>query len=166
MCKALSYIAISSVLLLWAGSLSALAIYRWVDEAGVVHFSDMPSAKAPNPFQTVEIEVTQVSDSNPGDESSDIETVDETTNSLREELDELRRELRAQREAARERRNQALLQVVENPQPVAYGWPYVYHGNHRSSARPGMPRPAPQPTGTNTATWQPPGGLEVPGFTR
>jgi len=94
--SALSSIALSSALLLWTGSLSALAIYRWVDEAGVVHFSDIPPPKVANPIKTLEIEESRVADSEPGGEVYDSEVGAETTRALREELDELRKELRAQ----------------------------------------------------------------------
>ena len=135
----------------------AAEIYRWVDEAGVVHFSDMPSAKASHPFKTVEIEEPRASES-PPDGESDREVAAATADSLRAELEALREELRAQREAARERRIQAPLLVVQDPQPVVYGWNHGYGRYHRPSAKPGMPRPRPQPAEIKTATWKT-GGL-------
>lgn len=137
--------------------LAAQQIYRWVDDAGVVHFSDQPPEARPDGLSTLEIDVTAPEAYDPDADIFNIESTAARTQARREELQE-QRELRL--EQARSRAASAP-RYPEQPPGDAYGYPWGYPAYGRPP-RPGppprpRPPPRPQPLPDDTSTLRPPG---------
>lgn len=146
------------------GAAEAQEVYRWVDENGVVNFSDRaPSAAPETGVSTLTLEDDSSVAYDPGQDLFNIQSTQERTQALREEL-------QGQREARRER-NASQPVVVQQPEQRNYGYPWDYpYGYPSLRPRPpigpgGKPpwrppeRPRPEPPADDTATWRPPGQL-------
>jgi len=119
---------------------AATEVFRWVDENGVIHFSQ--SAPQGNDEK---VEVMTLDDSRPPgyDPEEDLYGVE----AMAEEMSLLREEMAEKRDLARERQqNSAQQPVVQYQQPVQYGYPYfgypAFPGT-RPPVRPKPPRPQP-----------------------
>jgi hypothetical protein len=145
-----------ALLVLQSAPLAAQEIYRWVDENGVVNFSD----RAP-PAATANASSLTLQDSQPDnyDPEQDIYNLEATA----QRMQALRDELAAEREARRARPTAQPPVVVQYPEQRHYGYPYDYpYGYPRPpGGQPGKPpnRPRPEPPAPedDTATWRPPG---------
>jgi hypothetical protein len=123
----------------------AIEVYQWVDEDGVVHFSQSVPPGNVSGVETRTLEDTTPHDYDPDDDLYGVKAQAERMAQLREAMD-------ARREAGRERQQEAARQpVVQYPQPVQYGYPWLgrppYFGKPRPPPlRPGPPIPEPYPT--------------------
>lgn len=108
----------------------ATEVYRWVDEAGVVHFSQVAPASEGVSAEKLTIEDDRPSDYDP---ERDLYGVAEQA----ERMQALREERRAKREAALERQRQQPQPVIVRQEPE-YGFFPVYG---RPWLRPPWPRP-------------------------
>jgi hypothetical protein len=154
--RAVQLITLSMTLLL--GSLAATPlpaeeIYRWVDENGVVNFSDTAPAARSRSVSTVAVEDTRPSDYDPEADIYNVEAQAERMQALREEM-QARREARLEEE-----RNAAQRTPAQSAQPVGYAlppwwWDRPGYGKPpRPPERPQPPIPEPYPT----STLRPPG---------
>ncbi|MGK2927434.1 MAG: DUF4124 domain-containing protein [Lysobacterales bacterium] len=142
------------------GAAEAQEVYRWVDENGVVNFSDRaPSAAPETGVSTLKLEDNRSAAYDPEQDLFNIQSTQERTQALREELQE-------QREARHERSASQPV-VVQQPEQRNYGYPWDYPYGY-PSLRPGgkppirppyKPRPPPEPPADDTSTWRPPGQL-------
>lgn len=134
--------------LLAASPLAATEVFRWVDENGVIHFSQNPP-----PGNDERVEVLMLDDSPPPDydPEEDLYGVE----AMAEEMSQLREEMAKKRDLARERQqNNSQQTAVQYQQPVQYGYPYLgrplFPGarppNRPRPPRPERPQPEPYPT--------------------
>jgi hypothetical protein len=136
-------------------SLMAQEVYRWVDENGVVNFSDTAPAAAPEDIDTLVLV-----DSRPSGYDAEEDIYDVTAQAAR--MAALREEMAAEREARRERQREAPPQPpVQYEQGVRYGYPFGFPAHGRPPGKPpGRPpgggRP-PRPEPYETSTLLPPG---------
>lgn len=151
--------ACAALLALHAAPLAAQQIYRWVDENGVVNFSD----RAP-PAAAADVSALTLPDNPPAnlDPEQDLFNLEATAQRTQARRDELA----AEREARSERA--AAQPPVAAPYPQQhYGYPYDYPFAYPRPPgwRPGWPgdrppqRPSPKPPAPedDTSTWRPPG---------
>jgi hypothetical protein len=153
-------ILIVSVALTALQSAAAQEIYRWVDEQGVVHFSDTAPAAESGDVSTVTLDDTRPANYDPEQDIYNLEATEQRMQALRDEL-------AAEREARRERAAAQPPVVVQYPEQQHYGYPYDYpYGYPRPpGGYPGKPpfrpphRPPPgtEPPADDTSTWRPPG---------
>lgn len=138
-------------LLLAAASAGAQEIYRWVDQSGVVHFSDTAPASVGADVSTVFLEETRSPDYDPEEDIYNVAAQAERMQALRVEMAE-------GREARRERQRDAAQSPAEQDREVVrYGYDYGYPWRPRPPARPpNRPRP-PVPEPYTTSTLRPPG---------
>jgi hypothetical protein len=122
----------------------AQEIYRWVDEDGVVHFSDTAPVSESRDISTVEIEDTRPSDYDPEADIYNVAEQAERMQALRDKMDKEREERRA-----RQRNAAAQSQPLQPTQPVGYTLPPWWWD------RPGYGRP-PRPEPPDRPTPQPP----------
>ena len=143
-----------------AGCLAAAAapaqdIYRWVDEEGVVHFSDTAPVSESRDVSTVEVEDTRSSDYDPEADIYNVAEQAERMQALRDKMDQEREERRA-----RQRSVAAQPQPAQPAQSVGYGlppwwWDRPGYGRPPKPELPVLPeRPTPEPP---TSTLRPPG---------
>jgi len=132
------------LLLLTASPVAATEVFRWVDENGVVHFSQSaPPANVPGVTELI-LEDTE----RPGDTDEDLYGVEAQA----ERMAQLREEMAKKRELAKERnRNQARQPMTQYQQSVLYDYPFYgrppYFPGLRPPSRPEPPlRPGPYPT--------------------
>jgi hypothetical protein len=141
----------------WTGTLPAASpeVYRWVDENGVVNFSQTAPTDVPGKVSTVELDA-EAPDYDPEQDIYNVAAQAERMQALREEMEQ-------EREARREqRRNAPAPPVTEVQQGVNYGYPYGYPTYPRPPARPpARPRP-PVPEPYDTSTLVPPGQRQDP----
>lgn len=159
--RVLTLVAIGWALWAWSILSQAQQVYRWVDEQGVVHFSDTAPVGESGEVSTLTIPDSRPAGYDPQQDVFNIEATRERTQALREEL-------QGQREARRER-NAAQPVVVQQPEQRNYGFPWDYpYGYPPLRPRPpigpgGKPpwrppeRPRSEPPEDDTATWRPPG---------
>lgn len=105
-----------------AGPTVADEIYRWVDENGVTHFSQMP----PDGVTGVEQQTlrdTRPSDYDPEQDLYDVEGQAERMQQLRDEREEKRQAARLKREREAERQ-----QIMQYQNRQHYGYPYYRPG--------------------------------------
>jgi len=139
---------------------SAQEVYRWVDEKGVVNFSDTAPRSAHEDIDTLRLEDTAPTDYDPSEDRYHVAAQAERMRALREEMEK-------QREQRRERLRSMPPQPPEQyPQGVRYGYPYGYPAYGRPPARPPSrppvgPRP-PRPEPYETSTFRPPGQQQDP----
>jgi len=139
---------------LLAGGAPAVAgeVYRWVDENGVVNFSDT----APGGAETrAEVDRMELPDASPGDHDPEEDIYNVAAQA--ERMQALRDEMEKEREARREQQRRAPQQpAARYPDDVNYGYPYRYPAYGRPPLRPGRPpakppaRPVPEPYDTST----------------
>ncbi|MEE4217107.1 MAG: DUF4124 domain-containing protein [Xanthomonadales bacterium] len=107
-------------------------VYRWVDENGVVNFSQTAPTKPEADIERFALEDTRPSDYDPDQDFYGVAEQAERMKALREDMETKRQErLKRQRETA----NQT---VIQYRQPERYGFPVFW--NHRP-----MPEPPPRP---------------------
>jgi hypothetical protein len=144
-------IAVISGLFL-AGAAAAQEVYRWVDEDGVVNFSDTAPASAES---GAEVNTLTLQDTTPMnyDPEQDIYNVAAQA----ERMQALRAEMEKEREARLEQQQSAPQQPAStSSSAVNYGYPYGYPAYGRPPLRPGRPparppeRPVPEPYDTST----------------
>ena len=140
------------------GAAEAQEVYRWVDENGVVNFSD----RAPPAAEAADVGTLTLEDSRPAgyDPEQDVFNIEATA-----ERTQARREaLQQEREALRERQA-AQPVVVQYPEQsnhgYSWGYPYGYPplrpGGKPPFRPPHRPPPQPEPPADDTATLRPPG---------
>ena len=110
-------------------SAHATEVYRWVDEAGVVHFSQVAPANADTDTEKLTIEDDRPSDYDP---DSDIYGVAEQA----ERMQALREEMQEKRAAAIERSRQTGPEIAPREPDVA-----VFPAYRRPWLRPPWPQP-------------------------
>jgi hypothetical protein len=156
---ACKFFVVLSVLLLTSAA-GAQEVYRWVDENGVVNFSDTAPRAADANVNTVILEDTAPSNYDPEEDIYNVAAQAERMQALREEME-------LEREARRARQQNAPQQpAVQYEDGVRYGYPYRYPGYGRPPGRPpGKPpgggRP-PRPEPYETTTLRPPGQARNP----
>ncbi len=141
-------------LLMFASTLAAQEVYRWVDENGVVNFSDTSPAGRIEGVSTVDLGEPTPPGSDPEEDLYNIAATAERTQALRDAM-------AADREARRERQRESLTQQAPPyPQTSSYAlppwwWDRPGYGRppQRPPTRPEPPEPEPYPT----ATLKPPG---------
>ena len=149
-----------SLNLLPGASAWAQEVYRWVDEDGVVNFSDTAPPAADEAFATLRLEDTTPKGYDPEQDLYNVAAQAERMQALREDMER-------QREERRERLRDAPARSPEQyPEGVRYGYPYGYPAYARPPARPPErppigPRP-PRPEPYETSTLKPPGQLRDP----
>jgi len=151
--RALILLAVCA-LLLPAVSARAEEIYRWVDQSGVVHFSDAIPAAAVADVSTVVLEETLPPDYDPEADLYNVAAQAERMQALREVMAK-------EREARRERQRSAA-QAPAEQDGEAVRYPYNY-GNIRYPRPPARPPTGPRPPVPEpyeTSTLRPPGGLQ------
>lgn len=150
-------LALGWVLAALSSPLAADEIYRWVDDAGVVHFSDQPPAARTDGLSTVEIEAPASRAHDPEADIFNIEATAARTQARREQLQE-QRELRLEQARSRSR---SAPQYPEQPTGYSYGYPWGYPAGGRPPRpeRPPRPQPPPrpEPAPDDTSTLRPPG---------
>ncbi len=146
-------LAIFSILVAWLIStgtdLFAQEIYRWVDENGVVNFSE----NAP-PGETAEVRKIVLEKSNPADHDpeEDVFNIEATS----ERMQAYREDMAKRREARLEsQRNASQQQVVQYREPRRYGSPLYWYPPYRPQPpiEPQPPVAEPYPT----VPYRPPG---------
>lgn len=149
-----------SLTLLCGTPTRAQEVYRWVDENGVVNFSDTAPPAADEAVDTLRLENTVPKGYDPEEDRYQVAAQAERMQALREEMEK-------QREERRERLRGAPVQLPEqDSQNVRYGYPYGYPAYARPPLRPPNrppigPRP-PRPEPYETSTLRPPGQLSDP----
>jgi hypothetical protein len=135
----------------------AADVYRWVDENGVVNFSDTAprGAETGGAVDTVTLQDAAPKDQEPGQDIYHVAAQAERMQALRDEMEK-------EREARREQQRRAAQQpAAPSSSGVNYGYPYAYPAYGRPPLRPGRPPakpPArPVPELYDTATLRPPG---------
>ena len=134
----------------------AQEIYRWVDEQGVVHFSDTAPAGASGEVGTLTLDDSAPTHYDPEQDIYNIEATEQRMQALRDEM-------AAQRDARRERAAAQPPVVVQYPEQTHFGYAndYLYGYPRPPGGHPGKPpnRPRPEPPAPedDTSTWRPPG---------
>jgi hypothetical protein len=144
----------SAALVAFTGPATAQEVYRWVDEDGVVNFSDTVPGAAAGDVDTLQLEDTGPRDYDPEEDLYNVAEQAERMQTLRQEMAEAR-------EARRERRQETTRQpAVQYPQGVRYGYPYGYpaYGRppHRPPGKPPIGGRPPRPEPYETSTLRPP----------
>ena len=136
-----------------SGATAAQDIYRWVDEDGVVHFSDTAPGSATGGVSTVIVEDTRPKDYDPDADIYNVAAQAERMQALRDKMEQ-------EREERRERQRSAVpvRQPVPPVQTVGYGippwwWDRPGPGRPPKPELPVLPEPGPPPT----STLRPPG---------
>ena len=125
-----------------SGPLLATEVYRWVDDDGVIHFSQ----NAPR-ADVGQVEKMTLDDSAPAgyDPEEDIYGVE----AMAAEMALLREQMEERREQAQERNQNTDQRTVVQYQPaVQYGYPYLgtpLYPGYRPPLRPKPPPPRPDP---------------------
>lgn len=119
---------------------TALEVYQWTDENGVIHFSQWA------PAEDVEnVETVTVGGGGEGDNGIGISEADdpEGYKAHREEMDALWAEIEARREAERRRQSSGpTSEIVYLPSEPGYGFPFFFPGHGlRPPFKPHRPRP-------------------------
>ena len=157
--KRLSILPIACSLgMFYAAPALAQEVYRWVDENGVVNFSDAapPVAEASANVNTVTLEDTTPKDYDPEADIYNVAAQAERMQALRDQMEK-------DREARREQQNSAPQQAVTPyQQGVNYGYPYGYPVYPRPPFRPPARPEPPAPEPYDTSTLVPPGQRQVP----
>lgn len=113
---------------LFASVVHATEVYRWMDENGVVHFSQTAPNKPGAEVDRLALQDTRPSDYDPDQDIYGVAEQAERMTALREEMDAKRQEsLERQREAAKQ-------PAYQYRQPERYGYPVFWN-----------PWPRPQP---------------------
>lgn len=149
------------MLLAVAPGQAAGEVYRWVDEYGVVHFSDKQPALADAEFSTVDIGLPPAASYDPDADAFNIEATRTRTQNRRTELQEKRK---ARSERARNASPPAAQAPKQRTYPDGVAWPrppgypvQPIHPGPEPGPGPGA-GPEPQPP----STLLPPGPVAVP----
>ena len=139
---------------LLAGTVTAQEVYRWVDENGVVNFSDTAPAAATTraDVNTLTLEDTTPSDYDPEQDIYNVAAQAERIQALRDQMEQDRENRRQQQ------RGTAPQPAAQYQRGVNYGFPYGYPAYPRPPMRPPAKppgRPIPEPY--ETSTLRPPG---------
>lgn len=137
----------------------AQEIYRWVDENGVVNFSDKAPPAAAAGVSTLTLEDSRPAAYDPEQDLFNIQATLARTQSLRKALEERRA---ARRESAGARPPVAAQSAAQSIYGYPYGYPPLYPRplfgpGGKPPPRPDQPQPQPEPPDDDTATWRPPG---------
>jgi hypothetical protein len=136
----------------------AQEVYRWVDENGVVNFSDKAPVVA---TANAVVNTLTLQDSTPTDYDPEEDIYNVAAQA--ERMQALRDEMAKDREARREQQNSAPRQAVTPYQKgVNYGYPYGYPVYPRPPLRPPARPEPPAPEPYDTSTLVPPGQRQVP----
>lgn len=128
---------------------AAQEIYRWVDENGVVNFSQSAPTPDTEGVATVVLEELREPDRDPDEDIFNVEATTARTQALRDEMAERRQaQLEVQRNVARQ-------QVAQPNQVQRYGYPVYWYPPLRPTPpiQPVPPKPEPYPT----VPFKPPG---------
>jgi hypothetical protein len=142
-------------------AVSALAqeVYRWVDENGVVNFSDTApqAAESSANVNTVILEDTTPKDYDPEADIYNVAAQAERMQALRDQMEK-------DREARLEQQRSAPQQpAVQYQTGVNYGYPYSFPAYGRPPYRPpARPPSRPVPEPYETSTLRPPGQIPNP----
>jgi len=130
----------------------AQEVYRWVDENGVVNFSDTAPAAPAAAVDILALENPEPAGQDPEEDIYDVAGQAERMQALREEM-------AREREARRERqRNSAQQPAAQPSESVRYGYPYTYPAYPRPPMKPpARPPGKPTPEPYETSTLRPPG---------
>ena len=162
--RAMILTAIGVALSAWTVPSPAQEIYRWVDDQGVVHFSDTAPAAASGEVSTLTLQDTTPANYDPEQDIYNLEATAQRMQALRDEL-------AAEREARRERaatQPPVVAQYPEQPHygyadDYLYGYPPLYprppggHPGRPPGGPPHRPPPGAEPPVDDTSTWRPPG---------
>ncbi len=126
-----SAVCFCALVLVAAGPLQAVEVYRWVDDDGVINFSQMAPIQSVNAVNRLTLIETLLVSADPHDNPYAIEQTAQRTREIRAGMDE-RREARRERQRARELAEQyAALYEQHYSQPVRYAiWPRRYGPDH------------------------------------
>ena len=132
-----------------AAPLAATEVYRWVDENGVVHFSDTRPAASGKPVETVTVDGSQPADYDPEQDLFNVAQQQEVMQARREQLAQQREE-RAEARRQSERRQASTPVAVDGPSRswnTGFWWPPYNDGPNRPPGQrpPGKPPQRPQP---------------------
>jgi Domain of unknown function (DUF4124) len=159
-CRVSILFACAALFALRPAPATAQEIYRWVDEQGVVHFSDTAPVGESAEVSTLTLEDTRPANYDREEDVFNLEATEQRMQALRDEL-------AAERAARRERAAARPPPVVQYPEQqhfgysddYLYGYPPLYP--RPPGGRPGRPgnrpRPEPPPSDDDTSTWRPPG---------
>jgi hypothetical protein len=130
------------------GPAAAQDIYRWVDEDGVVHFSDTAPGPVSGGVSTVTVEDMRSSDYDPEADIYNVAAQAERMQALREKMAKDREDRRE-----RQRSAAAAQPPVQASRSVGYGippwwWDRPGTGRPPKPERPEPPIPVPPPTST------------------
>jgi hypothetical protein len=138
----------------------AQEIYRWVDEQGVVHFSDTAPGGASGEISTLTLDGSPPAAYDPEQDIYNLAATGQRMQALRDEM-------AAQRDARRERAAAQPPVVVQYPEQQHSGYAngYLYGYPRPPGGHPGRPPfrpphgppPGTQPPVDETSTWRPPG---------
>lgn len=150
--KAARRFIVMLIVLSLASAAAAQEVYRWVDENGVVNFSDTApgAADASVNVNTVALEDTTPRDYDPEADIYNVAAQAERMQALRERMDRDREALRKQQSSA-----------PQQPAPqyqtgVNYGYPYGYPVRPRPPIKPPIKPTPPLPEPYETSTLVPP----------
>jgi hypothetical protein len=138
---------------------AAQEVYRWVDENGVVNFSDKAPVVATgnSDVNTLTLQDAAPTDYDPEEDIYNVAAQAERMQALRDEMAK-------DREARREQQNKALQQpAVPYERGASYGYPYSFPAYGRPPYRPPAKPPSrPVPEPYETSTLRPPGQTPNP----
>jgi hypothetical protein len=140
---------------------AAQEVYRWVDENGVVNFSDtMPQAA--DASASANVNTVTLEDTTPKDYDPEADIYNVTAQA--ERMQALRDQMEKDREARREQQSRAPQQpAVQYERGVSYGYPYSFPAYGRPPYRPPAKPPSrPVPEPYETSTLRPPGQIPNP----
>lgn len=118
---------------LWCQSAASADIYKWVDDDGVVHFSDT------RPDDGADVQTLQVNASNPAgyDSAEDPYSIANQAKRMNDKWSELADE----REKREEKRREQARQYVQYQPPRYDGWRYDYWPGYYAPTYPVRPSP-------------------------
>lgn len=141
------------LLLAVAPGRAAAEVYRWVDEDGVVHFSDRQPVSTDVDYSTVDIDAPPASGHDPDADMFNVEATRNRTQNRRTELQEKRN---ARAERARNASPPSAQPPSQRTYPPGVSWPRT-PVNPVLPVHPG-PEPGPGPEPQPPSTIAPPGG--------
>lgn len=127
-------LAIGCACALFAAEIRAAEIYRWVDENGVVNFSQTAPPSQDSAPQVVEIEETRPSDWDPEDDIYGVEEQAARMQAKREEMDKKRQDRLEQKN------REKTLVAPQYREPETYNYPFFW-GTGIRPMPPLRPRP-------------------------
>lgn len=141
------------VLGLYVMPVFALGVYKWTDEAGVVHYSQTAPEEDHEGVEMIDLEADPEAGNGLGISEEDDP---EGYQAHREEMDALWADIEEKRERARERRDKQerteVVYVQSEPQnSYVYPW-HGYRPPHKPGRPPHRPQPLPAPEPVNPPT--------------